>query len=66
MGESVRQTVVQRDDDMFTQEQLRTHWLEVRQAMLKELQTWAQLKCFSRRPRQGARNVIDVMWVTKF
>eukprot|EP00974_Lingulodinium_polyedra_P103067 9977862-Lingulodinium_polyedra.AAC.1 len=34
--------------------------------MLKELQTWAKLKCFSRRPRQGARNVIDVRWVTKF
>eukprot|EP00974_Lingulodinium_polyedra_P095761 9282065-Lingulodinium_polyedra.AAC.1 len=34
--------------------------------MLKELQTWAKLKCFSRRPRQGARNVIDVCWVNKF
>eukprot|EP00974_Lingulodinium_polyedra_P069079 6688191-Lingulodinium_polyedra.AAC.1 len=34
--------------------------------MLKELQTWAKLKFFSRRPRQGARNVIDVRWVNKF
>eukprot|EP00974_Lingulodinium_polyedra_P088040 8537932-Lingulodinium_polyedra.AAC.1 len=34
--------------------------------MLKELQTWAKLKCFSRRPRQGTQNVIDVRWVDKF
>eukprot|EP00974_Lingulodinium_polyedra_P073045 7069775-Lingulodinium_polyedra.AAC.1 len=52
MGKSVRQTVVQRDDDVLAPGQLKTHWREVRQAMLKELQTWAKLKCFSRRPRQ--------------
>jgi len=34
--------------------------------MLKELQTWAKLKCFSRKPLQGARNVIDTRWVHKF
>ena len=34
--------------------------------MLKELQTWCKLKCFSRRPREGARNIIDVRWVIKF
>ena len=34
--------------------------------MLKELQTWARLKCFSRKPRSSARNVIDVRWVIKF
>ena len=34
--------------------------------MLKELQTWEKLKCFSRRPREGARNIIDVRWVIKY
>ena len=34
--------------------------------MLKELQTWAELKCFSRKARREARNVIDVRWVIKF
>ena len=34
--------------------------------MLKELQTWEKLKRFSRRPRQGARNIIDVRWVIKY
>ena len=37
---SVRQVVVQRDDGILTPEQLKSHWAEVRQAMLKELQTW--------------------------
>ena len=62
----VRQFVVHRDDDVLTSAQSKEHWLAVRKAMLKELQTWDQLKCFSRRPRKGARNVINVRWVIKF
>ena len=62
----VRQTVVKRDDDVLTPAELQEHRQEVRQAMLKELQTWNKLKCFSRRPRRGARNIIDVRWVHKF
>ena len=34
--------------------------------MLKELLTWAKLKCFSRKPRAEARNIIDTRWVYKF
>ena len=33
--------------------------------MLKELKTSAQLKCFIRKPRHLARNVIDTRWVLK-
>ena len=63
---TVRQTVVKRDDDILTPEQVKQLWPEVQKAMLKELMTWANLSCFSRRPRKGARNVIDVRWVLKF
>ena len=63
---TVRQVVVQRDDDILTPAQLKEHWPEVKKAMLNELQTWAKLKCFSRRPRSSARNIIDVRWVVKF
>ena len=63
---TVRQVVVQRDDDMCTLAQLKEFWPEVKKAMLNELQTWAKLKCFSRKPRSSARNVIDVRWVIKF
>ena len=38
---TMRQVVVQRDDDILTAAQLKEHWPEVRKAMLKELQTWA-------------------------
>ena len=67
IGENtVRQTVVKRDDDTLTQAQLKQLWPEVQKSMLKELQTWAHLKCFSRKLRKNARNIIDVRWVIKF
>ncbi len=34
--------------------------------MLKELLTWANLRCFSRKKRADARNIIDTRWVLKF
>jgi hypothetical protein len=33
--------------------------------MLKELCSWAELKCFTRKSRQHASNIIDVRWVLK-
>ena len=36
---TTRQQVVQRDDDLLTPAQIKENWSEVRQAMLKELQT---------------------------
>merc|ERR1712012_830905 len=36
------------------------------QAMLKELQTWQKLNCFSRKLRKDARNIIDTRWVIKW
>ena len=62
----VRRTVVQRDDDTLTAEELRIHAKEVAAAMLKELLTWAKLKCFSRRLRKDAKNIIDCRWVIKW
>jgi len=63
---ATRRAVVQRDDDVLTPEQVNENWAEVEQAMQKELQTWAKLKCFSRKPRKDARNIIDTRWVLKF
>ncbi len=42
--------VTQRDDDLLTPEETCQRWREVEAAMLKELHTWAERKCFSRRP----------------
>ena len=65
-NDETRRAVVTRDDDLLTPQQASAHWPEVQAAMLKELNTWAQLKCFSRRPRASARNIIDTRWVLKF
>ena len=43
-----RREIIQRDDDILTLQQVQQP--EAESAMLKELQTWATLKRFSRRP----------------
>ena len=58
-----KQAVIDKEDRTFTPQQIKSKWPEVQAAMMKELQTWAKLKCFSRRPRKGATNIIDVRWV---
>ena len=63
---NTRRAVVQRDDDVLSPQQVNAHWKEIEDAMLKELQTWAKLQCFSRKPKMEARNVIDTRWVYKF
>ena len=42
------------------------HWDEVASSIQKELETWVEMKCISRRDRRDARNVIDVIWVFKW
>jgi hypothetical protein len=48
-----RRMVTQRDDDLLTAEETCQRWREVEAAMLKELNTWAELKRFSRKPRHA-------------
>ena len=57
---------VERDDDLLTPAEIKQHKDEVDAAMLKELQTWAKFGCFSRRKRDGAKNIIDCRWVLKW
>ena len=61
-----RRAVVQRDDDVLTPARVTEHGKDIEQGMMKELQTWANLHCFSRKKRKEARNVIDTRWVHKF
>jgi hypothetical protein len=62
----VRRAVVKRDDDILTPDEEVKHRKEVEAAMLQELQTWAKFKCFSRKPKREARNIIDCRWVLKW
>ncbi len=65
-ADAVRTEVVRRDDDVLTMQQVKENWPEILKSMADELRTWARLKCFSRRPRHDARNIIDTRWVYKF
>ena len=62
----VRASVVERDDDNLTAEEIKTHSAAVQAAKVKELRAWQHYKCFSRKPRRNARNVIDARWVVKW
>jgi hypothetical protein len=42
-ADSVRREFSQRDGDILASQQLKEHWPEVQEAMLKELLTWAKL-----------------------
>ena len=64
--EDARRQVVKRDDDLLTAQQIKDHWEECIKAMMKELATWHSMKCFSRKPRHQARNIIDTRWVLKW
>ena len=66
VNNTVKSSAISRDDDLLTSEEVKKHWPEVCQAMLKELQTWQKLKCFSRKQRKDARNIIDTRWVLKW
>ena len=59
-------TVVERADHILSKDEMNSHWDEVAAAMQTELQTWADLDCFERKPRREARNIIDVTWVVKW
>ena len=64
--EAKKKAVIERDTDVLTPEELVKHKDEVAAAVLKELQTWQKYKCFSRKARNQASNIIDTRWVFKW
>jgi hypothetical protein len=61
-----KKAVIETDTDLLTPEEYRKHAREVAAAMHEELRIWIQHQCFTRRPRKGARNILDVRWVGKW
>ena len=61
-----RKAVIDRSDDLLTKEEMKTHSAECLDAVQAELQTWKDLKCFTRRPRCEAPTIIDTKWVFKW
>ena len=62
----VKKAVISTDTDLLTPQEYQTHAKEVTAAIAEELKIWIIHNCFSRRPRKGARNILDVKWVGKF
>ena len=58
--------VVKRASDVLTPEEFIKHKAEIDQATLEELRIWHDYGCFKMVPRQGARNIIDSRFVTKW
>ena len=61
-----QKAVIERDTDLLTNEELVKCRPEIESAILKELETWTKFKCFSRKARRLAKNVIDTRWVLKW
>lgn len=62
----VRKAVIDRQDNLMTPEEIKQNAEECYKAMLRELQTWSELKCFQRRPRADAPCIIDTRWVFRW
>ena len=61
-----RKAVIDRSDDLLTADEMRANADACLDAMFRELKTWHDLKCFSRKPRSKAACTIDTRWVFKW
>ena len=62
----VKQTVVERKDNIISREEALQHEEACNQAMLDELKRWLNLGAFERVSKKHASNVIDARWVFKW
>ena len=62
----VRKAVIDRQDDLMTAGEFKQNAEDCYKAMLQELQTWLELKCFQRRQRADAPCIIDTCWVFRW
>ena len=61
----LKRTVVERQNNILSIDEVRQHQAECDKAMLDELQRWVNLKAFERMPKALAHNVVDSRWVLK-
>ena len=61
-----KKMVIERDTDLLTPEEVLKHDKEVMAAIMDELKTWLKFRCFSRKSRKQARNIVDCKWVIKW
>ena len=66
LGAEEKKSVIERETDLLTPQEILKHKDQVNAAILAELQTWCTYKCFERRSRRTARNIVDCKWVIKW
>ena len=62
----VRKAVIDHSDDLLTPEEMKANAEKCLEAMHRELKTWHDLKCISRKPCSQASCIIDTRWVFKW
>ena len=55
----IKKTVIERDSDLLSSEEMSKRSADITEADLEELKTWLKYKCFERCPRTDTRNIID-------
>ena len=58
--------VIDRNDDLLTEQEIKDHSTEGLQAMLDELNTWNGFRCFKRTKKEETKCIIDTKWVLKW
>eukprot|EP00959_Pyramimonas_sp_CCMP1952_P358981 7516942-Pyramimonas_sp.AAC.1 len=61
-----RKAAVECGTDLFTPKVFQEHAANVAAAVLEELHARVEHNCSSRRPRRGARKILDCRWVRKW
>ena len=62
-----KKTVIERDTDLLTPQEMQDNKLEISAAILEELTSWTKYKTFVRHPRgQGKQNIMTSRFVAKF
>ena len=59
LGATEKKAVIERETDLLTPQEIFKHKDQVNSAILAELQTWCKYKCFERRKKATARNIVD-------
>ena len=62
----LKRTVVERQNNILSIDEVRRHQAECDKAMMDELQRWHNLKAFERMPKALSHNVVDSRWVLKW
>ena len=62
----IKKAIISTDTDLLTNDDYHKYAKEVAASIKEELTIWIEHRCFSRRSRKGARNILDVKWVGKW